>query len=193
MLGAVLAGGYSTRMGRDKAGALVQGKPMLAIALDALSRLDGRVVVGRPREIAGVDPSTEWLADAEPDSGPLGGILTALSWAGEHQYDAAVFLPCDLPSIRADDVSLLTDWWMSQDRSPPVSSPSARVAVAAGPERPNWLASVVPVAALGPLRSAWIDGVRAPHRAFAMVGCDVWEGPEPGRFVDADQPEDLNT
>lgn len=193
MLGAVLAGGHSTRMGRDKAGALVGDKPMLAIALDALGGLDERVVVGRPREITGVDPTTDWLHDEEPDSGPLGGILTALAWAGAHQFDAVVFLPCDLPTIRSDDVGLLTDAWERQNRSTSDSSALPQVAIAAGPERANWLACVVPVTALGPLRAAWSDGVRAPHRAFATVDCQVWEGPEPGRFVDADQPEDLNT
>jgi molybdopterin-guanine dinucleotide biosynthesis protein A/uncharacterized protein YqeY len=72
-VGAILTGGRSTRMGRDKASVIVEGTTMLGRVASALSRVTDRVVLlGSDRE--------EW--ECWPDSvhaqGPLAGIATAL-------------------------------------------------------------------------------------------------------------------
>lgn len=75
----ILAGGRSSRMGRDKARIEWAGQPLIAHALEKLRQLGAAEVFisGRP----GVDyaaPGCRVLLDLEPDRGPLGGIERAL-------------------------------------------------------------------------------------------------------------------
>ncbi|WP_341786370.1 molybdenum cofactor guanylyltransferase [Sphingomonas vulcanisoli] len=68
-LGAVLAGGKSSRFGSDKAQALLLGRTLLDHALEFLrSQCDAVAVVGR--EYEGALSIADWPA---PDKGPLGG------------------------------------------------------------------------------------------------------------------------
>ena len=76
---ALLAGGESRRMGKDKARILFRGKPLWQIQLDLLRSL-------RPREIfvsARSDPSwrptnVKFIPDDQPSRGPLSGVAAAL-------------------------------------------------------------------------------------------------------------------
>lgn len=95
LLGAVLAGGQSSRFGSDKALARFRGTPMLDQAAAGLSRwCDTVVIVGREGGLG------DWPA---PGMGPLGGLAGALVHAQEQGFDAvlaasvdAVLLPDDL-------------------------------------------------------------------------------------------------
>lgn len=78
----ILAGGLSTRMGRDK----------------SRLRLGARTLLGHVRAAAqalGV-PVRVVRRDAVPRCGPLGGVLTALR---RTRADAVLFLACDMPWI----------------------------------------------------------------------------------------------
>ena len=100
--GFVLAGGQSSRMGRDKASLLFRGRPLVAHALDIFSG------AGLQATIAGVRVSLGAFApvveDAEPGLGPLGGICTALKSTTARW---AVFLPVDLPLLPSSLVRFL--------------------------------------------------------------------------------------
>lgn len=90
---AVLAGGRSTRFGRDKARALVGGVPMLTRVLASLAEADPRVVIaGRRYAIEGV----EVRPDDVPGRGPLSGLHTALAWSPRPWVAVAA---CDLPFL----------------------------------------------------------------------------------------------
>ncbi len=74
LLGAILTGGGSTRMGRDKADVPVFGKPMLDRVATALETVADRVVLlGPERE------GWECWPDSVHAQGPLAGIATVLS------------------------------------------------------------------------------------------------------------------
>lgn len=74
LLGAILTGGGSTRMGRDKADVPVFGKPMLDRVATALEAVADRVVLlGPERE------GWECWPDSVHAQGPLAGIATVLS------------------------------------------------------------------------------------------------------------------
>ena len=91
--GFVLAGGQSSRMGRDKALLEISGEPLIARALTALRE------AGLQPAIAGARSSLSDFAPVIEDStamGPLSGICAALS-ATTARY--GVFLPVDLPFI----------------------------------------------------------------------------------------------
>ena len=76
----LLAGGKSSRMGRDKATMLFRGAPLWKNQLDLLRRI-------RPSEIlvsAQVDPpwrppDVKFVGDEQPSRGPLGGISGTLA------------------------------------------------------------------------------------------------------------------
>jgi len=84
MAAAVLAGGRSARLGRDKAGV----------------RLDGQTLLARAREAAGALgwPVRVIRRDLVPRCGPLGGIYTALKTC---EAEAMVFLAVDMPFVSA--------------------------------------------------------------------------------------------
>lgn len=102
ILGAVLAGGLSSRFGSDKALAELNGHTLIALAVDALSGwCEHVVVVGR--ETAPAPTLPDW---PRPGMGPLGGLAAALHHALDEGYEAvltcgvdAALLPDDLPEL----------------------------------------------------------------------------------------------
>lgn len=96
-LGAVLAGGRSRRMGRDKATLTLGGRPLAERAARTLETLlDEVVVVGGTVEAAAGFPR---LVDRRPGHGPLAGLETALAHAGGRPV---FVLACDLPHAGDD-------------------------------------------------------------------------------------------
>jgi molybdopterin-guanine dinucleotide biosynthesis protein A len=98
LLGAILAGGASTRFGSDKALALFAGKPLLQHAIDALApQVDTIVIVGH-----------DWPGFARVDDlpapglGPIGGLCGALGHGLLHGFDAVLVAPCDTLGLPAD-------------------------------------------------------------------------------------------
>ena len=96
VLGAILAGGKSSRMGMEKALLPLKGRPMIQYVADALSsRFSEVVIVG-----GGKDKYSFLELEVVPDvfegCGPLGGIQAALNRA----KPLPVFvLSCDTPFI----------------------------------------------------------------------------------------------
>jgi molybdenum cofactor guanylyltransferase len=106
--GAVLAGGRSRRMGRDKALVLVGGQPLVTRATFALADVCSRVLVvaNDAQNLADVDlpPNASIIADTVPFQGPLGGLATALA-AAETEWVFAVGV--DMPFLSADVLRVL--------------------------------------------------------------------------------------
>jgi molybdopterin-guanine dinucleotide biosynthesis protein A len=99
VLGVVLAGGASRRMGQDKAALELAGRPLLAWVVAALRDAFASVVVVGPPERAALVPGVAVVADAYPGQGPLGGIATALRHAGGGRIFVAA---CDMPFLRPE-------------------------------------------------------------------------------------------
>ncbi|AEG49404.1 Molybdopterin-guanine dinucleotide biosynthesis protein A [Sphingobium chlorophenolicum L-1] len=93
LLGAVLAGGRSSRFGSDKALAMLDGRTLLDHAAAALgAHVETVVVCGRQV------PGMIGLADRPmADMGPLGGLNAALHHAAALGYDAVLTTGCDVP------------------------------------------------------------------------------------------------
>lgn len=99
-LAAILAGGRGRRMGADKVLLPLEGVPLLERVWRRASLVAERVVVvgGEPRlDHLGV----ETVADRYPGADSLGGLATALSFAGEALGPAGrVFCTaCDMPFV----------------------------------------------------------------------------------------------
>lgn len=97
--GAVMAGGRSTRLGRDKALLELNGEPLLVRAVRLLGQLCAEVVVIGPTDRAAIVPGVRVIADERPGIGPLGGIATALRAA---RYDRVLVVATDMPLLNPD-------------------------------------------------------------------------------------------
>ncbi len=104
LLGAVLAGGRSSRFGSDKALAVMpDGRTLMDHAVEAIARhVDTVVLCGRP-----VDGMTGLADRPAADMGPLGGLNAALHHAREQGYDAVLTTGCDMPVYPAALVEAL--------------------------------------------------------------------------------------
>jgi molybdopterin-guanine dinucleotide biosynthesis protein A len=94
----ILAGGKSSRMGRDKALLEIGGKTLIERAASLCEPLvAGVTIVGDPQRYG----SFGWpaLADRWPGAGPLGAIATAL---GASRQQWCLVLACDMPNVCAN-------------------------------------------------------------------------------------------
>lgn len=98
ILGAIIAGGRSSRFGSDKARAILEGRPMLDHVIIGLrEQTDALVVCGRDV------PSCVSLADRpRAGLGPLGGLAAALHYAAQNGFDGVLTSACDTPLVPAD-------------------------------------------------------------------------------------------
>jgi len=122
MLGAVLAGGASRRMGRPKPGALLGGRELIRRPLAAVEQAGLEpAVVAKPSSPL---PSLECRVILEPEEPrhPLCGILAALRAAAGRPV---VVVACDLPFVPASLIAELAE----------LDAPLA-VAAASGREQP---------------------------------------------------------
>ncbi len=104
--GFVLAGGQSSRMGREKALIGFGGRPLIVHALEILRG------AGLPASIAGARAELGAFApvihDANPGAGPLAGICSALSAAqAQHAVFLSAFISVDLPFVPPSLVAFL--------------------------------------------------------------------------------------
>ncbi len=104
LVGVVLAGGLSSRLGQDKAQvrlAFGDEPDFLARAAGVLASCCRRVIV-----IGRAHPEYECYPDATPGCGPTGGIATALEWCAS----ACLVLSCDLPFMERGVLERLVAW-----------------------------------------------------------------------------------
>lgn len=88
-------------MGVDKAGLILEGRTWLEIAADTLTAAGATQILysGRPDLPGG-------LADPVADSGPVGGVLAALTQVGT-DVNQVLCVPVDMPELSADTLRLL--------------------------------------------------------------------------------------
>ena len=102
--GAVIAGGRSTRMGRDKASLLVHGEPLLLRQLRLLAEAgcaDLLVSLGATAPgpaLTLVPDEVRIIADRSADAGPLAGLERVLT---EARHELVLVLAVDLPALDA--------------------------------------------------------------------------------------------
>ena len=102
VVGVILAGGASTRMGTDKALLELHGRSMAEWVADAMTGFDRVVIVGRRRGLAGLDAVSDLHTRA---AGPLSGLQTALAVFRSPMVLVAV----DQPLVRAETLARLAE------------------------------------------------------------------------------------
>jgi molybdopterin-guanine dinucleotide biosynthesis protein A len=93
--GYVLAGGQSTRMGRDKAMLELDGVPLLRRVYELLLAICGSATIVGPRERY-ISLGLPLIEDARPHCGPLAGIDAALA---DCTAEWAIVVACDMPGL----------------------------------------------------------------------------------------------
>ncbi|HEY4720296.1 MAG TPA: molybdenum cofactor guanylyltransferase [Anaerolineae bacterium] len=114
----ILAGGQSRRMGRDKALIAFEDRPIIAHVIDTLRELSDDVLVVSNRSAAYESFGIRIVPDADPPSGPLGGISAGLAAA---QHDLAIVVACDMPFLNTQLLRSLVDRAVNVDAVVPLT------------------------------------------------------------------------
>lgn len=103
--GIVLAGGKSTRMGKDKALLDLDGKPFITHILDTVQRCTENVfVVSNNRELDNLGITR--FPDSVAGVGPVGGIYTGLLHS---KTEFNLIVACDTPFLNQDTIHCLIE------------------------------------------------------------------------------------
>jgi molybdopterin-guanine dinucleotide biosynthesis protein A len=165
----VLAGGASSRFGRDKALVRFGARPLLldivALAQTCVSEV---AVVAAAQKYADLDGQLEIIKDQWPGEGPLGGIITALQHtaATAPVYQWNLILSCDMPFLTAEWLQFLVALARASDKETQVILPHS----AHGPEP---LCACYCTSAVEPLKSVFDRGVRKVTQAVKQVRTEV--------------------
>ncbi len=144
--GFVLAGGRSSRMGKEKALLEISGTKLVVRAARVVTSVCGSTtIVGSPENYARFGFPT--IDDEQPRLGPLGGILTALD-RGEASWNLVV--ACDLPYLTSEWLRYLIDRALGSN---------SRVVLPESDSGPEPLCAVYHREAAGPIRAAIEHGV----------------------------------
>ena len=138
VLGAVLAGGRSSRFGSDKSVANWNGRSLADHAAALIGQHVDRVVMVGPDGIADMPG---------PGLGPLGGIAGALDFAASEGFTSVLTIGCDMPRAPDDLIAALL-------RRAPSYCPDA-------PVLGHW------PAALGAQLLGWLSGEDRSVRSWA--------------------------
>ena len=114
----ILAGGQSRRMGCDKALIAFEGKPIIVHVIDTLRELSDDVLVVSNRSEVYASFGARVVPDADPPSGPLGGISVGLAAA---QHDLAIVVACDMPFLNTQLLRSLVERAVNVDAVVPLT------------------------------------------------------------------------
>ena len=96
----ILAGGRSTRLGRDKASLHLNGEPLLHRTISRLERLSNEIIIvlapGQQMPVLPDSPRIRIVTDIMPGKGPLIGIYSALQVSKD---DRCLAVACDMPFL----------------------------------------------------------------------------------------------
>jgi molybdenum cofactor guanylyltransferase len=173
--GYVLAGGRSSRMGRDKALLPFRGGALADSIARAVAQAAGSVVIVGRDELAG----HLVIPDLYPGEGPLGGIVTALRHTRAHWNLIAA---CDMPGLSPGFLAELLDAAEDAD---------VDALVPVGPSGiPEPLCAVYHRRALQAIGEAFEQGVRKVTGALEGLEAVPYPVAEMAQFQNVNTPED---
>lgn len=103
LTGIVLAGGQSSRMGREKGLVEFRGRPLVQYSIDLLSHFAGRIVISTANPEYG-SFGLEMIADEVAGQGPAAGLASSLK-SSTTPWNLVV--ACDLPFLAPELIELL--------------------------------------------------------------------------------------
>jgi molybdopterin-guanine dinucleotide biosynthesis protein A len=179
IMGAILAGGQSRRMGQDKAMLLIHGEPLLARAIRTVRTVTPEVAIIGPPERAALAPGAPVIPDRWPGAGPLGGIATALQALTS---EAVLVVGCDMPFLNAALLRYLIELSQGAGDVAPVSQPTAGAVVVRLEGQAHPLHAVYHKSCLPTLEAQLAAGDLRVQRFLARLQVRYVEPPELDRF-----------
>ncbi|MCA3554288.1 molybdenum cofactor guanylyltransferase MobA [Aestuariivirga sp.] len=179
----IVAGGRSSRMGREKAFALIRGRSILERVTACLAPQVPAIVLNANRgteRFCGLGHSV--VADIRTDiATPLAGVHAALAYGKETGCDAVLTVPCDAPFLPADLAARLV-------------AAGRPAAIAATSAQQHYLTGLWSTALLSSLASA-MDKPLVPRLQDWQRMCDAavveWPVDPYDPFFNVNTPEDL--
>ena len=101
--GVVLAGGQSSRMGKEKSVLLFKEQELIQYSLNALKPYCSTILISSNKEIHNSFSYTT-ISDFHHQIGPIAGIYSALK---NSETDFVMVLPCDSPMVKPEFVKYL--------------------------------------------------------------------------------------
>jgi len=175
--GYILAGGGSTRFGRDKALVEVGGIPMIASMIELVRSVTRQMkIVAAPGKYDAF--GVEIVEDRWPGEGPLGGIITALEDAAQSaaRPEWNLVVSCDMP--------FLTQEWLAFLGERATKS-KAQVVFPHSASGPEPLCACWQTGAAAELRSGFERGVRKVTEGIALLRAEVLDEADWKRFDSA--------
>ena len=174
LLGAVLAGGRSSRMGQDKAGLRYGEESFLAHTVRIMRSVCAEAVISLRPDAPCLEEACETGLPPVWDDGlhgPMGGLAACLREAAKRRFPAVLACACDMPLLTPD---LLAFVCRAREKRP--SGALATAPLLPGRNRPEPLCAVWEAAALPVLEEALASGrlglFRAlPEEAWHTVPC----------------------
>jgi len=189
VIGAILVGGKSRRMGFDKIAMRIDGEPVLSRLADILAdRVEGVFAIGRAPRRVEAPRFVQWHLDLRPGLGPLSGIATALALAGAGGSTAGravLALACDMPRVSPGLLDRLLDGRRA-DR--PVSAIRHPLTGRLEP-----LAAIYEASALPAIEEALDRGALSATKVLEAVGAHAVDVPAEfsAHIAGANTPEEL--
>ena len=173
----MLAGGGSTRFGRDKALARIGDEALLARLCAVMRRATPSVMIIGSREKYAAF-GADCVADRWPGEGPLGGIITALLATSETDGEWNIVIGCDMP--------FLTREWLTYIVQRALAS-EAEVVVPRSTHGLEPLCACWRTIAAAKLQRAFEGGVRKVTEAMKHLSMEVLDETHWKRFDSADR------
>ena len=167
--GYVLAGGASSRFGRDKALVRIGATPLLLQIVQLAQTCASEVaVIAGAQKYADLGVKLEIIDDQWPGEGPLGGIITALQHtaATDRSVQWNLILGCDMPLLTAEWLQFL----VTHARE---SNKEIRVILPHSTHGPEPLCACYRTSAADPLKNVFNRGVRKVTQALKEVPTEV--------------------
>ena len=176
VLGCIIAGGKSNRMGRDKALMEWRGKPLIKhVATRLAPQVECLIINANSDATQFAFLNFEVIADRLEITTPVAGLHAALSYAAEQGFDAVLTAPCDSPLLPID----------LRER---LQGDGAAIALSNG--QPHYLTGFWPVSTLALFESQaprrvmdFEDAAKARHVQWNVQGFDP--------FININTPKDL--
>ena len=182
---AILAGGAASRLGGIAKG-LIIGVGNISWIQRLINEL---AIAGIEEVILSVNDRQPYLRiqkrllpDWHPGRGPLGGIETVLQHFGK-SHDSVLFLPCDLPSFSAAEMSLVMEAHQSRPD---------RIVMAETARSQHPLCAAVPVSVLPAVSAAIASGQCSVGRLWRELAAEAVRLPNSASLTDINTPETLS-
>jgi len=182
-LAVIVAGGRSTRMGKEKVFQLVRGRSILSRILSCLRPQVQHIVINANGDAERFrEAGLLTIADLRSDvASPLAGIHTALSFAQQNRFGAVLTVPSDTPFLPSDLVYRLA----AAGRTAAIASAGGQQHYVTGLWSPDLL----------PLLEQALDEPRTPRLQDWARKCDAavvtWPIEPYDPFFNVNTPEEL--